>query len=45
MIALSFGLGGVGGFIVGAGVAGFTAIAAITGAVAPNVHDKMKGKL
>lgn len=44
-IGSSFGLGGMGAFIVGAGVAGFTAIAAITGAVAPNVHDKMKGKL
>lgn len=44
-IGSSFGFGGVGGFIVGAGVAGFTAIAALTNAVAPNVHDKMKGKL
>ncbi len=44
-IASSFGLGGVGGFIVGAGVAGFTALAALTKAVAPGTHDKIKGKL
>src|SRR5690606_34382152 len=44
-IASSFGLGGLGAFIVGAGVAGFTAVAALTKAVAPSTHDKIKGKL
>src|SRR5690606_19803613 len=44
-IASSFGLGGLGGFIVGAGVAGFTALAAVTRSVAPGAHDKIKGKL
>lgn len=44
-IASSFGIGGIGGFIVGAGVAGFTAAAALTKAVAPGTHDKIKEKL
>lgn len=44
-LASSLGLGGVGGFIIGAGVAGFTALAAVTKAVSPNTHDKIQGKL
>ncbi|MGB3610111.1 MAG: hypothetical protein WA987_06995 [Cellvibrio sp.] len=44
-IASSFGLGGMGGFLIGAGVAGFTAISALTKAVAPDVHNKIKEKL
>lgn len=30
---------------MGVGVAGFTVAAALTKAVAPGVHDKIKGKL
>lgn len=43
-IASSFGLGGAGGFIVGAGVAGFTALTALTKAFSPNTYDRIKGK-
>lgn len=39
------GIGGTGAFIVGAGVAGFTAIAALSRAVTPNSYEKIKGKL
>lgn len=44
-LASSLGLGGLGGFIIGAGVAGFTALAAITKVVSPDAHDKIQGKL
>lgn len=43
-IASSFGIGGVGGFIVGAGVAGFTALTALTKAFSPDTYDKVARK-
>lgn len=43
-IASSFGVGGMGGFLIGAGVAGFTAAAALTKAAVPTAHEKIKGK-
>ncbi|WP_347332970.1 hypothetical protein [Marinimicrobium locisalis] len=38
------GLAGPGGFLIGAGVAGFTALNALTRAITPGAHERIKGK-